>query len=182
MREQSFLPYLAYESRPGSLRKARMSLTKAERMFLIELLETQKLLNSNFDKDVQLEALRDGYPDFYGLEYISDELSPDQTKYAFDVLFMYERIQDALRSEGSVPVEAGCPGFDGNRDAAICGFVSFLAENGKYAHIVGRDGDYPNSHGGQPDYRAMLGKFDAIVRDRSPRDLTPEEANELLAR
>jgi len=159
-----------------------MSLTKIERMFLIELLETQKLLNSDFDKDMQLEALRDGYPDFYGLEYISDELSPEQTKYAFDVLFMYERIQDALRSEDrSVPSEARCPGFDGNHEAAICGFVRFLAENGKYAHVIGRDGDYPNSHGGQPDYQAMLDKFDALVRDRSPRDLTPEEANNLLA-
>ena len=41
-----------------------MSLTKIERMFLIELLETQKLLNSDFDKDMQLELLRDGYPTF----------------------------------------------------------------------------------------------------------------------
>jgi uncharacterized protein YfbU (UPF0304 family) len=151
-------------------------------MFLIELLETQKLVNPEFDKGMQLEALRNGYPDFYGLEYIVGELSHDQTEYAFDVLFMYERIQDALRNEdGSVPTEARCPGFDGNYEAIICGFVRFLADNGRYAHIVGRDGDYPNSHGGQPDYRAMLGRFDAMVHDRSPRDLTPEEARELLA-
>lgn len=93
---------------------------------------------------------------------------------------MYERIQDALKDDGPIPNDATFPGFDGNYETNLCGYARFLLENGYWSHVVGSTNDFPNSHGLQRDYRAMLNRFREIASDGHGLSLSADEARTLL--
>lgn len=139
------------------------------------------LIKPENDHSMTIEALRSGYPDYYNLDVIDDELAANDAKYVRDVFAMYDRIQRALKDAGEeVPEKAKCPGFDGNNESALHGFAIFLLEYGNWAQVQGR-GDFPNSHGMQPDYRSMLSIFSAMIEHRDPDELTADEAHVILA-
>jgi uncharacterized protein YfbU (UPF0304 family) len=159
-----------------------MSLTPYERKSLSLLLKIENLLDKSADNREAIEALQSGYQSFYGFEYFSDELSEMNSKFVMDVLQMYRSIQAAFNDGGvALPSLAMCPGFDGNVNAQWCGYVRYLQTNDRYSDVVGMS-DFPNSHGGQPDYQRMLARFGSLMEGRHEPRLTIEEANSLIAR
>ena len=157
-----------------------MVLSPFERLALAELMEIHQLLAKNSDYEMNITALRDGYPDFYGLQYFEEELSADKATFVRDVFSLYQKLQDALKLDsGGVPDHAKCRGFDGNHATSLYGFARFLLNHNQWTSIVG-DSDFPNSHGGQPDYRRMLSKQKEILDSRQGSTLTADEATSII--
>jgi hypothetical protein len=156
-----------------------MKLTPAERLIYSKLLEIELLLKKDRDNEETIEALRFGYPDFYGLEFIYEEMSENDTTYVHDVFQMYDLIQRALGHDDGMPDEAKFPGFDGNNETNLVGFAGFLLSRGQWTQVIGALKDFPNSHGLQRDYRGMLARFREITSGDHGFELSVVEANEL---
>lgn len=157
-----------------------MKLTPAERLIYSKLLEIESLLKKDRDNEETIEALRSGYSDFYGLEFIYDEMSESDTTYVHDVFQMYQVIQSALMHPDGLPDDAKFPGFDGNNETNLVGFAQFLLSSDRWTQVIGSSRDFPNSHGLQRDYRGMLERFKEITSgDHHGFELSADEANEL---
>lgn len=158
-----------------------MKLTAFERCILAEVLEIKDKVFGTSDYEPQIEALRDGYPGFYNLDYISEEVSDSDTNFVFEVLDMYQILQTTfLDANEELPENAKLAGFDGNHETQLVGFLRYMLRNGRWNHIIGA-GDYPNSHSFQPDYRSQLRAFRDCVADRSPRTLSVDEARTIIS-
>ncbi len=158
-----------------------MSLSKFDRLLLIQLLELRQEINSNNDFREGIEALSSGYSGFYPMfDYIADELPNEVKDYVFDTLEMYDWCQHVLReADGSVPREALFPGFDGNARVGpegAYGFAVFLVETAHRYSSIEYAGDRLNSHGSEPDYRAMVATWKADPINRATfGEPTPEQ-------
>ena len=158
-----------------------MELSEFERLILSEILEIKQHLEPEEDYSEAIEALRDGYPPFYPDRYISQELSTADIDVVNNVMEMYERIQDAYKNAGlDIPESAQCHGFDGNNQNRLYGFLRFQLEHQRWTHVSGR-GDFPNSHGFQPNYGRMWATYSAIVKERRPIVLNRDEAEAIIA-
>lgn len=109
-----------------------MSLSKNERFFLISILETQNMIKKDSNIDLKIEALREGYLDFYSEEI--DEMPEDFPKNlrteVMDALDMYEDIQKHDPSKHF-------PGYDGNdpTESRMMSYVAFLRKNNRWSHL-----------------------------------------------
>jgi uncharacterized protein YfbU (UPF0304 family) len=160
--------------------RIKVTLTPFERQMLIELKEIRQLLSNNLESERTIEALQNGYVDYYGLNYLDDELSGEDARFVVDVFQMYLRIQDAFKTAGAeIPDFANCRGFDGNNQSALFGYAQFLIDNGLWVHL-GVAGDFPNSHGTQPAYREMLSECRRFLENRVGAELSTEEAESIL--
>lgn len=129
---------------------------------LLETLVGEKELVEG--KDWQMsqtyDVLRSGYAGDYRneFEYVSrDEFSKARATFVYDILDAYRDLQWSAKELGddNLVTETRFPGFDGNRDYEELGYVRHLVGNGRWEMVEPVDKSY-NSHGAEPNYRAMI--------------------------
>ena len=158
-----------------------MELSEFERLMLSEILEIRQHLEPEEDYSEVIDALRDGYPPFYPDHHISPEMSTADIDVVNNVMEMYRRIQDAYENAGlEIPESAQCPGFDGNNQTRLYGFLRFQLEHQRWTHVIG-SGDFPNSHGFQPNYGRMWATYSAIIKEKGPNVLSRDDAEAIIA-
>lgn len=166
------------------------------RVQLAVALENNKLLStltkgqeliSDFDwsHSRALGVIEDGitfeYDDIF-LNVDRNELTRGAAKYVIHVLAMYEDMQlSAERLElEDLKSRLAFPGFDGNHEGELLGYVRHLVNNRRFAHIAYQDPSF-NSHGMEPHYKGMLERYNHI-RDEQKRTMEYEPLSEAQLR
>lgn len=166
-------------------------LSPAERAILIAQYRTLAAIEDDRDGyKAIITVLERGYESEYEehIEGLSDPLPEEECRYVRDILWIYYLLKvaknrDAVDDPGGdrdatgrlrfENLEPKFPGFDGNSEPARLGYAKFLIGQGQFVEHT----PVANSHGMQPDYRAMIALHEAWG---SPTKLTPEQAAELL--
>jgi len=166
-----------------------MTLSKLERVLLINQLELRKALTKSKDFDEAIEILEAGYEIFYeeALGRVHDPMAEEDCHFVLEVLDMYRAIEGFHEAHpGDEEIDKMYAphfrGFDGNNESAHMTFTRFLindqrkfTEQLKYE----KDTDSFNSHWTMiPTYRAYLEKWKAM-KDRW--NLTREQVVEILS-
>lgn len=148
--------------------------------------DTPALKDGEWHSEQTYDILTEGYEHDYDelFQYVyKDGLSGAGSKFVVNVLAVYEDLQWSCRENGEPDTarEVLFSGFDGNHDTGLLGYVRYLVKNRRFAHVKTVDNDY-NSHGMNPDYRAMLSRYHdvrAAVGDRH-KALTKEQIAEVI--
>jgi uncharacterized protein YfbU (UPF0304 family) len=110
------------------------------------------------------KALENGYELHYSwlTENISDGLSEEECKEVLDILNMYRSITfswQRLHEDEELPKRLRFPGFDGNDETALMGYVQyFVIDLERFEELTyGKEHPYFNSHSPMLEkYRKML--------------------------
>jgi uncharacterized protein YfbU (UPF0304 family) len=167
------------------------TLTVTERRQLAnqhEILEKLDPNNADYHSKCQT-ILEKGYTLLYGevFQSVGEEVSEDDCKFVYDVLDMY---RDLIRSHEALTDKAGVdaddvrfPGFDGNNETELFGFIRFLKEQGLWEETLASSG--LNSHSETiTRYQKMLKNHKAIRDKYDPmapwHDLTADEIKQVM--
>lgn len=155
-----------------------------DRTFLVNLMEIKQHLGEDINEEL-LDALRNGYPNFYSLKDYSvtkNELSKKDTDFVFDVLDMYADLQHSydvsIEKDSKIEKDIIFEGFDGNAGDGHLGYLQFLVKHGRYTYVKPLDkGHAINSHSHVTSiYERMLYNYKSIKRDDfDRRPLTLDE-------
>lgn len=174
--------------------RASMVMQLENNRMLATLLDGKKLIeDADWKSHRHYEVLREGYEYeydgvFQGVD--KEGLSPAAAKYVYDIMRMYEDIQVSAKklNDEKLAAAVGFPGFDGNHEHRLLGFVQYLRSHKSYESIYLRD--TLNSHGTEPHYRGMLERYNQIrnkTKDEFGYDfdykfLTKEEINTIIGK
>jgi len=143
---------------------------------LSTLVKDKELIkDSDWPYSRTLEVLEDGIVSEYdGIFNNVDKegMTRGNARFVIDVLAMYEDLKMSAKQLALEGLEDSLsfPGFDGNNDPDLLGYVRHLVKHQRFAHVKPRDLSY-NSHGLHPHYSGMLSRYTAI---RDKQDLTME--------
>jgi uncharacterized protein YfbU (UPF0304 family) len=168
-------------------------LSPVERAILINQFKIRGTIEGEPDAyQDTIDVLSNGYELEYDehIDGFGEPLPEDECKYVQDILWIYYLMKLAKnkaavdspsgdRDEGGrlrlENFEPKFPGFDGNTEPKQLGYAKHLIEkDGKFIEHK----HYLNSHGAQPDYRAMIELWKSWG---APADLTEAQTDELLA-
>lgn len=168
----------------------KITLTKLERLLLINQLTIIDGMTKTTDHAQQIELLENGYEIFYDdiLSSVFDPMAADKSRFVLDVLDMYGALHHFKEEH---PTEAAqlekehhrlhFPGFDGNTETKEMAFAHFLLKTqGKFGEQLPyeKKTDRWNSHMPVTDlYRARLRVWHELGE---PFDLTLDQVRAIL--
>jgi len=133
------------------------------------------------------QIVESGYTLLYGElnGTISDEMSLGECNYVYEVLDMFRFLKISFRElkdkEGLKPEDIQFPGFDGNNEATMLRFASFLKQQGKWETPLDVPGDLNAHFPTTQRYRAMLRKWHSLS-DEAKHYMTAAQIKEVIAR
>ena len=95
-----------------------------------------------------------------------------KAKEVLHTLSMYEHMQASAEELGddALSKRLEFPGYDGNRDYALIGYLEHLVKNHRFAHIKYRSPHNYNSHGMEPGYASMLVRYNEVLERQKTHD------------
>lgn len=176
-----------------------VTLSQGEKLILLMLcdIHTHLKIQGGVDADLISEAIYSGH--LWGLAYHSHgvfgpkEIPDTHVRETGHILSMWQRLEqsyDNLDASQTASVDAEIksaggrikfPGFDGNTESEHLGIARFLIDNLEdFSQFKGRslDSHLPLS---LDRYRRMLPAYDAILKERSNLDFTPEQIIEVIS-
>ena len=151
-----------------------------------QLATIEEDFKSVHELECTIEAVRNGYTDYYDLneQELSEEKDSKWTGFILDVLEMYSHMINSIQNDQRPPYnhtidDVKFPGFNGNNEDEEKRFVEFfIIKLSRYAEIEDiNKGDYNSQTETSAAYRRMLDKYNDLGK---PVLLNDDEISELL--
>lgn len=158
-----------------------VNLTENDRISLYYSLLSLYGATKDKNYEVLSEIVRSGYTrEYYRLnEWFYAEMSSGDQELVIDILTLYDALQSSVPPGAAIPPEVKFPGFDGNNESSLYGYLRFVvAVDGKFTHVAtGPTG--LNSHAPmEARYRRMLSVWKAAG---SPHSISAALQKSILA-